>query len=49
MIDMKKDWKEVGEFIETDMNGIEYMKIKEAEGNLNIVIIYNKENGKEKK
>lgn len=49
MIDMRKDWKEVGEFIETDMNGIEYMKIKEAEGNLNIVVIYNKENGKEKK
>lgn len=49
MIDMRKDWKEVGEFIETDMNGIGYMKIKEAEGNLNIVVIYNKENGKEKK
>lgn len=46
---MRKDWKEVGEFIETDMNGIGYMKIKEAEGNLNIVVIYNKENGKEKK
>lgn len=48
MIDMRKDWKGVGEFIETDINGIGYMKIKEAEGNLNIVVIYNKENGKEK-
>lgn len=49
MIDIRKDWKDVGEFIETDMNGIGYMKIKEAEENLNIVVIYNKENRKEKK
>lgn len=47
---MRKDWREgESEFIETGLDGIGHVRIKKAEGNLNIVVVYNKENGKGKK
>lgn len=49
-IGMRKDWRKgESEFIETGLDGIGHARIKEAKGNLNIVVVYNKENGKGKK
>lgn len=49
LIGMRKVWGgRESEFIETGSDGIDHVRIKEAGGNLNIVVVYNKENGKEK-
>lgn len=49
MLGMRKNLREEeSEFIETGLDEIEHVRIKEAEGNLNIIVVYNEENGKEK-